>query len=78
MSERDLTVEDIPRDHLYETVPRRAVRRRYVSLSKGRTPLGLPDDLPPGAHPLDWFLVALHDMLGPETAARYLGIEREP
>lgn len=49
--------------------------RKYVSLSKGRTPLGLPDDLPFGAHPMDWYLTALRQLLGPATAARYLGVK---
>lgn len=50
-------------------------KRRFVSLSKGKTPLGYPDDLPFGAHPMDWYLVSLRNLLGPARAARYIGVE---
>jgi hypothetical protein len=53
-------------------------KRKFVSLSKGRTPLGLPDDLPLGAHPMDWFLCALRAALGHDKAAAFIGVQPEP
>ena len=32
-------------------------------------------DLPPGKHPLDWYIAALVNMIGHRKAAIYLGVE---
>lgn len=38
---------------------------------------GLPLDLPPGQHPLDWYISTLSNVLGFEKAAAYLGIHEQ-